>query len=167
MPKQGQTAIVVPVPAAEPLLTAVAEGFPGTVRDGDPGHVSLLYPFLDTAAVDGGVIEWLRGFAARQPARKVVFDAVSVEGDFVYLAADALAPVTAAIRGQWPDVRPYDGRFGDDPPAHLTVAMAAPDPAAVAALARQHLPLTSSVDQLWLLSYTDRWSLLGIFPFTG
>jgi hypothetical protein len=41
MPTNGQSALVIPVPAADPLLASVAARYPGTVREGVPAHVSL------------------------------------------------------------------------------------------------------------------------------
>ena len=52
MPTRGQTSLVIPVPAADALLASVGTRYPGTVRDGLPAHVSLLYPFVVAAELD-------------------------------------------------------------------------------------------------------------------
>jgi hypothetical protein len=52
MPMNGQTGLVIPVPAADALLASVGARYPGTVREGVPAHVSLLYPFVAATELD-------------------------------------------------------------------------------------------------------------------
>jgi hypothetical protein len=161
--------MVVPVPAADLLLREVASTHPQAVREGVAAHVSLLYPFLDASTVDDEVLGWLREFAARTRPVAVEFPDVSVTPGFVHLPAPALRPMVAEIRTRWPGVVPYGGRFGADPPPHVTLAMGLPaeDGAAVAERVRQFLPLTGSAEHVWLVAYDDGWDLLAAFQFTG
>ncbi|MGH3885827.1 MAG: hypothetical protein ACRDSZ_04520 [Pseudonocardiaceae bacterium] len=61
MPTNGQTGLVIPVPAADALLTLVETRHPGTVRESVPAHVSLLYPFVGAAELDERVTHALSG----------------------------------------------------------------------------------------------------------
>ncbi|MBE1463766.1 2'-5' RNA ligase family protein [Kibdelosporangium phytohabitans] len=169
MPTPGQTAIVVPVPAADRLLWEVSGTHPQAVREGVAAHVSLLYPFLDVSHVDEEVLGWLREFAARtQPIAVEFLDVLSTPG-FVHLPVPALRSLAAGIRARWPQVVPYGGRFGADPLPHVTLAMGlrAEDGAAVAERVRRFLPLTGSADRVWIVAYDDGWDLVEAFPLSG
>ena len=66
MPRNGQTGLVIPVPAADALLAAVGTRYPGTVREGVPAHASLLYPFVAAAELDERVSGALGELLAKQ-----------------------------------------------------------------------------------------------------
>lgn len=51
---------------------------------------------------------------------------------FVGVTVPGLQPIVDAFRAQWPGLRPYGGRFGARPAAHVTVAMGADNPTAAA-----------------------------------
>ncbi|HEX3784284.1 MAG TPA: 2'-5' RNA ligase family protein [Pseudonocardiaceae bacterium] len=169
MPQQGQTAVIMPVPAADPILAAVAAEYPDAVRPGIPAHVSLLYPFLPAEALDAEVSDWLSDLATRTPPLAPRFTELVVEPGFAHLSVPEFGPLTSAIRARWPEVVPYGGRFGPTPVAHLTIAMgfAPADADRITALTRPFLPLSVTVDELWLLALTSGWQRLGRFPFSG
>ena len=155
MPKPNQTAVVILVPAAKPMLSAMAAEYPEAVREGDPGHVSVLYPFLPVDGIDGAV-DWLGTFAANCPPIVTEFTEVGREPGFVYLAnPPELEPVVDAVRSRWPEVVPYGGRFGPSPAAHLTVAMGVTDEVAERIVVRvqEFLPLAARVEQLALVVF--------------
>lgn len=160
MPETGDSALIIPVPAAAPLLSRVAEAVPGAVREGDVGHVTMLYPFTTATP------EELNAVAATLKPVDVVLDRVVREPGFVALTADGLAPITAAVRRHWPEVVPYRGRFGPAPEAHLTLAMGVTeaDGDAIAALVS---PIAARLDQLWVLTYADAWQITARCPFGG
>lgn len=169
VPTRGQTAVVVPVPAADPLLREVAAVDPGAVRAGVVAHVSLLYPFLDAPAVDDEVVGWLRGLAARtRPVELEFLDVVAAPG-FVHLPVPALRPLVGELRARWPRLVPYGGRFGPEPPPHVTLAMDLPDEdgAALAARLRRFLPLRCSADHVWVVAYDAGWDLVETVQLTG
>ena len=160
MPQPGQSALIIPVPAAAALLARVDAAFPGVVREGDVGHVTMLYPFTEATP------EELAAVADELVPLDVVLDRVVREPGFVALTADALAPLTAAVRRHWPEVVPYGGRFGPSPEAHLTLAMGVSDADGdtIAALVS---PVPARLSELWLLSYADTWQVTGRFPLGG
>jgi hypothetical protein len=61
------------VPAADALLGLVESRHPGTVREGVPAHVSLLYPFVGVAELDEQVTRGLSELVADQEPMRVEF----------------------------------------------------------------------------------------------
>lgn len=166
MPKLGKTAVVVPVLAADGMLEAVARHYPQAVRQGVPAHVSLLYPFLDLPLVDEGVLRQLRSCAKDSASLSVTFAEFHREPGFVGLEAKPLASLAGVVRGRWPNLAPYEGRFGNNPPLHLTIAMGVLPEAAddVVEKLSGFLPLTVVVDQLWLVAFDGVWHVVQTFP---
>ena len=66
MPKT-ESALVILVPEAEPLVQAYRERFDPSAALGVPAHITLLYPFIEPEKIDsdilGKVTECFRGFA--------------------------------------------------------------------------------------------------------
>ncbi|MEU6409995.1 2'-5' RNA ligase family protein [Microbispora sp. NPDC046933] len=120
----GETALVVEVPSAEPLVRGLRERYDSSAAYGMPAHVTVLYPFLPRERLDDGVLAALRDlFAARRPFQ-VAFGGVGRFPGVLHLAPepdDPLRKLTEAAVGRWPEAPPYGGRFGDVVP-HLTVA---------------------------------------------
>src|SRR5215831_5332630 len=67
--RAGETALIVPVPAAEPLVGPWRSRFDAAaVAGGVPAHVTVIYPFLDRGLLDDGVLGELAEVFARQRA---------------------------------------------------------------------------------------------------
>ncbi|MGW2993608.1 2'-5' RNA ligase family protein [Streptomyces sp. NPDC001193] len=128
MPEPGTTAVVIILPDAAPLLDAAWRIDPTLVRGGVPAHVSLLYPFVPEPALTGRDEQAVRTLAAGFPAADLVLEEVVTAPGFVAVTVPGLQPAVDAFRKQWPGLRPYGGRFGAEPAAHVTVAMGADDP---------------------------------------
>jgi hypothetical protein len=73
MPTNGQTGLAIPVPAADALLELVESRHPGTVREGVPAHMSLLYPFVGVAELDERVTHALSELVAEHEPMPVEF----------------------------------------------------------------------------------------------
>lgn len=120
-----RTALLLPVPAADRLLTKIAGRYPTTVRPGLPAHLTVLYPFVPAESLDGATVHTCAGIAERTTPIDVRFTHCRVRGDMAYLGPEPAAPVDAllrAVRTRWPRLRPYEGRFADAPP-HVTLAL--------------------------------------------
>ncbi|MDT8915315.1 2'-5' RNA ligase family protein [Amycolatopsis sp. PS_44_ISF1] len=162
MPVPGTSALVVELPAAEGLLDAARTVNPALVRPGLPPHVTALYPFLPAAQLTPEVDAAVAALAAEHRAVDVRLTELVVSAGFVAAAAPALQPLADAVGGRWPDVAPYGGRFGPQPPAHLTVAMGATEAEtrAVATAAAELLPVTGRAGALRLVVLTESgWQL--------
>ncbi|MEC3980713.1 2'-5' RNA ligase family protein [Amycolatopsis sp. H20-H5] len=168
MPVIGTTALVIALPAAEPLLAAARDVSPELVRPGLVAQVTALYPFLPAAELTADVEQAVLELAATTPVTEVALTELVGSPGFLAAAAPALQPLADAACARWPHVPPYGGRFGPRPRAHLTVAMGANEDelARAAVLARARLPLTARADALHLVVLTgDGWRLRLAFPF--
>ncbi|MFR9731153.1 2'-5' RNA ligase family protein [Saccharopolyspora sp. MS10] len=172
MPALGTTAVVLPVPGADPLLRSVAARFPGAVREGFPAHITILYPFLPASEVDEEVVAELAAILARCRPQRVAFTASTdprhlAEG-FVALRPEPdgeLRGLTAEVGGRW-GLRPYGGAYGEAEP-HLTVALEVAPERARAIVADLVPPPPAELAEAWLVRFDDGWSLRARLPLLG
>jgi hypothetical protein len=169
-PQSGESAVVVPVAAAEAVVSQWRERFDTSAAQGMPAHVTALYPFLPAPRLGARAVERLRHLCAQLPALEVAFRRTARFPDVLYLAPeppDGLRRLTLAIAQEWPQTPPYGGRFAEIVP-HLTVAHAAPE-AAVAEVARivaDGLPFTATLTEAELYVFDGtRWRLRTRLPF--
>lgn len=158
MPEPGTTALVILLPAAEPVLAAARRVDPALVRPGLPAHVTALYPFVPDGALGDADLAAIRSLAADfAPVDVQLSDFVTAPG-FAAIPAPELQEVTDAVCARWPDVPPYGGRFGPRPAAHLTVAMggSADTLEQVGREVRPLLPVADRAGTLQLVALTGR-----------
>lgn len=172
MPREGATALVVPVPEADPLLAAVAARFPDAVRP-LPAHVTLLYPFLPADALDDQVLAALDEVFADRPPMSVEFTECRRSTGFAALLpdpVDGLSALVGDLRRRWPELLPYDGRFGTDVDLHVTVALNTAE-ATAEAVAREivpeYTPIRAELREAWLIALQDQWQLRKRFELTA
>ncbi|MET8998146.1 2'-5' RNA ligase family protein [Amycolatopsis sp. NPDC004169] len=170
MPSPGTTALVILLPAAEPVLAAARRVDASLVRPGLPAHVTALYPFLPDESLTGQVLAEVRSLAAGVAPVDVRLAELVVAPGFVALAAPELQAVADAVCARWPEVLPYGGRFGPRPAAHLTVAMggSAETLERAAVEVRPLLPIEARAEALQLVALTERgWEPRLEAPFGG
>jgi 2'-5' RNA ligase len=161
------TAVVVPVPEAEPAVAHWRERHDPSAAAGMPAHVTALVPFVD--ATDAVVAE-LSALCAAVPALDVVFAGFARFPGVLYLApdpADGLRRLTEAIFARWPEAPPYGGEFDDIVP-HLTVAAGVGDglAARIEAEITPHLPLPAHLAHASLYVFdAGRWRCHAELPF--
>jgi 2'-5' RNA ligase len=157
----SQSAIVVPVPHAEPHVAALRRSFDPSERLGVPAHVTVLYPFVDPAAPLEPVVRRLR--TVLSTVRRFAFrlDRVCWFGDdVVWLAPEpdsGFRLLTALVHNAWPDLPPYGGAHDDVVP-HLTIgdgASAAELQNAAAAI-QPRLPIRALAYEVWLMHGSDQ-----------
>jgi hypothetical protein len=117
-----RTALIVPVPEAEQQVGELRLAHDSSAALGVPAHVTILFPFLDTAELDeAAVADLLSGF----PAFDFELDRVERFPDgTTWLRPVPSAPfadLTAAVWQRWPERPPYEGAF-DEPIPHLTIS---------------------------------------------
>lgn len=158
MPEPGTTALVILLPAAEPVLAAARRTAPGLVRPGLPAHVTALYPFLPDSSVTDSVLSDVSALASTLSPVEVDLDELVITPGFAAVMTPSLQPVADAVCARWPEVLPYGGRFGPRPVAHLTVAMGGTDEdlERVASAVRPVLPLTDRAEALQLVALTEQ-----------
>ncbi|MFD7834409.1 2'-5' RNA ligase family protein [Streptomyces sp. NPDC059761] len=171
MPDPGTTAVVIVLPDAAPLLDTAWRIDPALVRRGVPAHVSLLYPFVPESALTGQDEKGVRSLAASFPAADLLLEELVTAPGFVGVTVPQLQPIVDAFGAQWPGLRPYGGRFGARPAAHVTVAMGADNPttsAQVRTAVGSLLPLRTRAAEVQLVVLTeDGWQSRFTSPLGG
>jgi 2'-5' RNA ligase len=122
--RAGETALIVTVPEAEPVVSAWRTRYDAAAAAGVPAHITVLYPFLDQRAVTAGVVKQLRALFAGHRAFTVELARARRFPGVLYLAPapeTELRALTDAVARRWPEAPPYRGQFEDVVP-HLTVA---------------------------------------------
>jgi 2'-5' RNA ligase len=132
-PSPGEvSAIILPVPAAEPLVSGWRRRHDRSAAAGVPAHVTVIAPFLAPERLTEELIAELRALFGPRPAPRPSFTRIgrfAPAGDgtgVLYLApepADELRALTEAVVARWPEAPPYGGLHVSIVP-HLTVAIA-------------------------------------------
>ena len=169
----NQSALIVAVPEAEPVVAAHRERLDRAASWGVPAHVTVLYPFLPPSEIDEPARAAIAQVALGVPAFFMTLRDVAWFGRRVlWLAPDPPEPfrlLTAAVIARFPQARPYDGAFADVVP-HLTVGHDHPVDVLEAAAAgvEPHLPIHARVSSLRLIAAAsanpDCWVTLDEFP---
>jgi 2'-5' RNA ligase len=121
----GESAIVVPVPSAEPVVSRWRRRLDPSSRAGMPAHITLLYPFAPLERFDETLLPTLRELFASVPRFDFVLGPVGwFDGRVLFLRpqpADPFVQLTRVLQHQFPEYPPYGGAFEEVLP-HLTVA---------------------------------------------
>ena len=163
-PDDHRTAIVVEVPAAEDCIASLCARRGPAAGPAIPAHLTILYPFMEPAAVDDGVLGRLAGAVADVAPFRFTLTHVDAFPEVVILAphpAAAFSDLVARVCAAFPGFPPYEGRHARVVP-HVTVAHVRPDErAAVVALAASLLPaggITSECRALTVMeNASGRW----------
>lgn len=163
MDSDEQTAVVVPVAAAEGVVGEHRARLDPAAAWGVPAHVTILYPFVAPAAVDRDLVDRLAAVCSRVPRFDCSFDRCAWFGDDVlWLAPEPDAPFRELVRevvAAFPGHPPYGGDHPEVVP-HLTVghtggATLEALRAAESAVGRA-LPVVAHLDRALLLAGSDR-----------
>jgi 2'-5' RNA ligase len=163
----AESALVVLVPEAEPLVRPFRERFDPAAAAGVPAHITLLYPFKPPDQINADVVARLRRCLAPFSGFRFQLTPIRRFPDVLYLAPVPDAPfrdMTKAIWQTFPETPPYAGRHPDIVP-HLSVAQMT-DQAALDSVAREFcepariaLPISAAIGEVALLEKIGpRWS---------
>jgi 2'-5' RNA ligase len=168
----ARTALIVPVPAAEPAVGSLRRRFDPSAEHGVPAHVTLLVPFLPAERIDDGVRAALAERAAATPAFAFSLDRLDCFPGLVYLhptPGDAFVALTNDLAERF-GTPPYGG-LHDEVVPHLTVALDDGDNvnATVEECLEPHLPLAARAEEVQLLyeAHDGRWTLQERWPLGG
>jgi 2'-5' RNA ligase len=124
-----ETALIVPMPAAEQAVSPFRASLDPAASWGVPAHVTVLYPFLPPARIDDDVIAVLDRLFRAVPRFDVTLTHVEWFGDtVVWLAPRPDHPfrdLTNAVWDRYPEAPPYGGAYAEVVP-HLTIGQDAP-----------------------------------------
>jgi 2'-5' RNA ligase len=119
-----ESALLLPVPAAERAVGEHRARLDASARDGVPAHVTVLYPFLPPAEIGPEVLAELARLFAAVPRFSFALDRVRWFGEsVVWLGPSDEAPfrkLTALAVEAYPSCLPYRDAYEDVVP-HLTV----------------------------------------------
>jgi 2'-5' RNA ligase len=177
-PGPTQSAVIVAVPSAEPVVEKHRLRFDEAASWGVPAHVTVLYPFLHPTRLDAGVIELVRKALSAVAAFACSFSSTRWFGaDVVWLAPEPSTPfaeMTAALVGAFPDCSPYGGAYGDDVTPHLTLGEArlgsADELRAAELEVAAVLPVEATVTEALLIAGTTApgsWGIVSRLPLRG
>ena len=163
-------ALVIPVPALEPIVARWRDGPDHPTSGRMPAHLTVMYPFLDSLEVTAEVRSQLADLCGRTRKFDVAFTWIETFPGVVYLApspADEVRVLTERVTEIWPQLRPYAGRHGDIVP-HLTLVHRDDD-----ALVRQIadeleplLPISARLTEVSLFLLTGKgWRQTFSLPF--
>jgi 2'-5' RNA ligase len=163
-----RTALVLVLEDARPVLEPLRARFHAdAVTGGIPLHITVLFPFVDPAAVpEDELAELCSSFAPLdfELTRLAEFPGV------VYAVPepdDQLVTLMRAVHGRFPETPPYGGVFEDVVP-HATLAEGVPLEV-VEPECTPLLPIACHVDEVTLLAETavERWSVAGGYALGG
>lgn len=152
-----ETALLLPVPAAEPAVGRHRARLDEAARDGVPAHITVLYPFLPPAGISEPRLASLRGLFARIAAFEFTLDRIGWFGEeVVWLGPRDPAPFTALtslVFAAFPSCPPFGGQFPVVIP-HLTIGNASRPQAmrAAAELVRPCLPIEAAAAEVTLMT---------------
>jgi hypothetical protein len=167
-----ESALVIMVPEAEPLVRPFRERHDPSAAAGVPAHITLLYPFLAPDAVDARVLDDLSACFA--PFVPISFALASIRRfpEVLYLAPDPAEPfrqLTLAIWDRYPQTPPYGGKWPDIVP-HLSVAQLADEmqleriAGEFAPVAQAVMPITATANEIALIdNRMGRWHIRATF----
>jgi hypothetical protein len=150
MPRR--TALIVPVPEAEPAVSKLRLEHDPAARLGVPAHITILFPFAPSDAVDEPSVA-----DVLTPFRAFRFELASLEhfdDDVTYLAprpAQPFSDLIDAVAAHWPEYPPYEGTIDTVVPhvtlgyAHLEVSIELP----IACVAREVVLIEEDDDGRW------------------
>ncbi|WP_410590197.1 2'-5' RNA ligase family protein [Amycolatopsis sp. lyj-23] len=152
-----ETAVIVPVPAAEPVVGRHRRELDRSAVWGVPAHVTVVYPFLPPDRITPAVVADLGDVLTG--AFECVFPRVAWFGrEVVWLAPEPAGPFRALTRRVWrkfPECPPYGGAHPEIVP-HLTIGSTRrADEAALSRAAADvtaELPIRASIDRVRLIA---------------
>jgi hypothetical protein len=119
-----ESALIVSVPAATPVVGILRSGLDSSARLGVPAHITVLYPFMPPELLDADVIGQLGKMFGRVDRFDLSLTRVGwFATEVVYLVPEpqsAFKTLTAMVSERWPEWPPYGG-IHPDPTPHLTV----------------------------------------------
>lgn len=168
----NESAIIVPVAEAEPLVGDWRRQYDQAAKFGVPAHITLLYPFRPPEQAVHEIPP-LREFFRKVAPFQFVLTEVRRFTATVYLGPDQRArfvQIITQIAELWPDCQPYRGAFADIVP-HLTVADKV-DGAILDEVERSlrpglPIPCRASEAQMLFSSTEGSWSHQATFRFGG
>jgi 2'-5' RNA ligase superfamily len=172
-----ESAVLVPVPEAEPAVGRHRARLDRAAVEGVPAHVTVLYPFVPPPEITAATIEGLATAVGSVAAFDCQFPGTAWFGEtVVWLTPRPDAPfraLTRAVCAAFPGYLPYGGRHSDAIP-HLTIGDRPPggiaDLRAAEADVATALPVRARISHAWLMTggrEPDSWHAVAELPLAA
>jgi hypothetical protein len=167
-----RSALIVAVAEAGPVVDGWRERAANAKpSSGVPAHVTLLFPFVPAAEIDGVLLTELHALFGRFAVFAFGLRELRRFPSVLYLAPDPPEPfahMTEALVASYPDYAPYGGIFDSIVP-HVTVAEGVPELLDEAERdIRETLPIVAVADEVTLLEEVEpdlaRWRTRARIP---
>jgi 2'-5' RNA ligase len=167
-----ESALLVPVPEAEPCVQRHRFRHDSVALRGVPAHITVLFPFAAPDAISAGTKDAVRDVVADFTAFS--FELSRLErfpAGALYLSPDPAAPfvrLTEAMAERFPAYPPYGGMHPVVIP-HLTVAQTLDAPIGKFADIERHLPIRCVAREIWLMveNASRQWQTHSTFSLDG
>jgi 2'-5' RNA ligase len=119
-----ESALVIPIPEAEPLVASFRNQHDPSAALGVPAHVTVLYPFKSPRELTPEVVQRLSELFSKLPDFTASFRESRQFPGVLYLSpepAESFQRLTESVAERFPETPPYGGQFTEIVP-HLTVA---------------------------------------------
>lgn len=164
------SAVLIPVPQAEPLVSAWRARHDPVAAAGVPAHITLIVPWLPPPDIRPGDLSALAEVAAATPTWDFTLTGVSWFGRRVlWLVPEPDEPfraLTARLAERF-GTKPWEGAFADVVP-HLTVGHTDGDASALDRVGEElqaKLPVPCRAEELWVMVAADRqWAVRARTP---
>jgi 2'-5' RNA ligase len=167
-----ESALVVVVPEAEPLVADWRAQYDWSAQHGVPAHITILYPFVPTEHVDDELVRQLRDLFGAEATISFELARVARFPEVAWLAPEPSEPFKALIdlvAARFPDYPPYEGAHDEVIP-HLTVAEGGTElQDRVEAAVSGQLPIRALADHVAFLFEDEQglWHEVHRFPFSA
>jgi 2'-5' RNA ligase len=165
-----QSAILIPVPAAEAMVGRWRELYDPGALAGVPAHITLIVPWLPPAEIAAADLEELRAFMAGVPAFDFKLTDVAWFGRRVLWVSPEPIDPFLSLTNRLADhfgTPPWEDEFDEVVP-HLTVAHASGDGVQLSPVEtelRRWLPVACRASEIWVMVGDGRrWSVEAKIP---
>jgi hypothetical protein len=169
-----ESALVIEVPEADPLVAPFRNLYDPAAAQGVPAHITLLYPFKPPLEIADPQLARLRHCLVRFTAFQYSLAEVKrFPQPVLYLAPEPVEPfrqMTVSLWECFPETPPYGGKHSEILP-HLTLGQFTDEgqleetAAAFARAAEGKLPIRATASQVSLMdTRSGRWRVSSTFP---
>jgi 2'-5' RNA ligase len=120
--KTGDSALLLLVPEAEPLVQHWRAHHDPSAAEGMPAHITVLDPFLPEKCIDEKALRGIARFCEERPCLTIDFATVGRFSSVLWLdpGSSGCDELLKAVHERWPDCLPY-GQSNLEVIPHLTI----------------------------------------------
>jgi 2'-5' RNA ligase len=167
-----ESILMIPVPAAEPVVEQCRSKYDPSAADGMPAHITINYPFVHDESNPERTVDKLEKLFAGFEAFNYSIASFDMFPNVLFLKPVPVAPFVRMIESVaqlFPDSPPYGGKYDEINP-HMTIAQM-DDKQRLESVKNEFLshcgeklPIEAKADQIWLMdNRPGSWKKLAVF----